>query len=376
MKIALVGGGSSAHLLAVLLSGQGHQVKVLTSKPKAWSHEIELETNNGILRGYITKADDDPVGIVGDAQLAIFCMPVHQYPVAARRLMPLFKVNKDCIVGTVYGQAGFDWIMYDEARKQNIEPPRHFAIGLLPWIARVKEYGKSVVSYGPKMRNGIATSDLPTYEYLQNNILDDFSFNYWGCGKFEKVPNFVTLALTVDNQIIHPSRCYALMCENTFWKTQEDIPYFYRDWDDYSSKVLKDVDADYTLVRASLMKKLPFLSNSYDFDYLGLEHWSYGSHNPDIKASFVNSQTLGLIKPPVALGADGFWHLDVEHRFFKDDFAFGLEIAKWFAKELACEVPHIDKLLKWFESDIKPHMRGKVERSCIQKFHLNELFHV
>lgn len=357
MRVAIVGGGSSAHVLAVLLSGRGHEVRILTSRPMMWSSELELETKDGLIKGRIKGAGNDEMLIVGSAQVVVFCMPVHQYPVALERIMPVLAQCPEIIVGTVYGQAGFDRMVQEAAQRRGCPVPRHFAIGLLPWIARTLEYGKRAISYGPKMRNGIATSDQFVFDCLQDGLLDDLSLNYWGCGKFEHVPNFLTLTLTVDNQIIHPSRCYALTQETLEWRTPDDIPYFYRDWDDLSSEVLKGIDNDYTVIRKAIFKVHPEWDNAYNLNYLGLEHWSYGSHNPDIKASFVNSATLSQIKPPIVQCPDGLWRLDVEHRFFKDDFAFGLEVAKSFARDYACNTPSIDKLLSWFDVEIRPRQR-------------------
>lgn len=355
MNVAIVGGGGSAHLLSVLLSERGHSVRLLSSKPDLWRRELDLLTDEGTIKGRIAKVSSNPYDIMHDAEVAFLCMPVHQYPVALRSVMSILSKNPKCIIGTVYGQGGFDWMVKATAKELGIAVPRHFAIGLLPWIVRTVVYGQSSISYGPKLVNGIATSDQATYELLQEHILDDLSFSYWGRGRFELVPNFITLTLTVDNQIIHPSRCYALTQRYESWLNDDEIPYFYRDWDDYSAEILRGIDDDYTLVRNALFSRFPTCLSKYNLDYLALEHWSYGSHNPDIKASFVNSTTLGHIKPPTVMNpTTKRFELDVNHRFFKDDFAYGLEICAWFARHLECRVPHVDALNTWFRNEIRP----------------------
>ena len=355
MNIALIGGGGSAHLLAVLLAGKGHCIRVLTSRPDKWNRTLILKTPDTVLTGTIDCATNDATSILDRMDIAFLCMPVHQYPLALSSLIPAIRKNPQCIIGVVYGQGGFDWMVQTACQRSDIPVCRYFAIGLLPWIVRTLDYGRQAITYGPKLRNGIACSDDETFKFLQKTVLDDLSYNYWKCGKFEQVPNFLTLTLTVDNQIIHPSRCFALMQETTSWESSEMIPYFYRDFDDFSTEILKGVDSDYTAIRAAYFNRFPNLDNVYNLDYLALEHWSYGSHNPDIRASFVNSETLKEIKPPVVRGLDGKFRLDVNHRFFKDDFAFGLEIAKWFAQELKCEVPYIDRLIKWYQDVIQPN---------------------
>lgn len=364
MKVAIVGGGASAHVLAVLLAKSGHEVRILTSRPKEWAQELELEAGDDLIRGSIVGATSSPFEAIHEASIAFMCMPVHQYPLALRTLAPVLASNQDCIIGPVYGQGGFDWMMEDVCKSYGLGRRRYFAIGLLPWIVRTKIYGKRAISYGPKFRNGIATSDLDTFDYLQENVLNDLSLNHWGCGGFERVPNFLTLTLTVDNQIIHPSRCYALSRLHPAWESESEIPYFYRDFDDSSATILQGVDDDYTSVRKALVVKHPDLDNKYMLDYLSLEHWSYGSHNPDIRASFVNSNTLREIKPPVAVCKDGLFRLDANHRFFKDDFTFGLAISQWFGNRLGCRTPHIDLLVNWYRREIVPRQIDVV-KYCI-----------
>ena len=371
MNVALIGGGSSAHLLAALLGNRNHRVKILTTRPSEWLNEITLHVGHDMIHGEIDGASSDPLNVVSEAQVVILCMPVHQYPVALLRIIPSLMNNPNCIVGAVYGQAGFDWMIRSAAQKFRVRVPRHFAIGLLPWIVRTLKYGESAISYGPKCRNGIATSDESTFDFLASNLLPDFSYNYWGTGTFERVPNFLTITLTVDNQIIHPSRCFALATQGASWEDTESVPYFYRDWDDYSAGILRGVDLDYTHVRSALFKRFPLLSNKYDLDYLGLEQWSYGSHNPDIKASFVNSTTLAHIKPPTVINNEGLHVLDFNHRFFKDDFAFGLEVCQWFADELTVEVPHIRRLIDWYHLIVQPQQTTMISPGIPPKYGLS-----
>lgn len=360
MNIAIIGGGSSAHILAALLGKQSYGVRILSSRPHEWQNQIELQAGSEKIYGQIQGASNNPRDVLADADVAILCMPVHQYNAAIMRIMPVLAQNPKCIIGTVYGQGGFDWMVKSFAKKLNIETPRHFAIGLLPWIARTISYGNSAISYGPKFRNGVACSDDETFEILATKLLKDFSYNYWGTGLFERIPNFLTVTLTVDNQIIHPSRCYALAANGNRWESNDDIPYFYRDWDDNSAEILRGIDSDYANVRQAIIKQFPDLQSPYNLDYLDLEHWSYGSYNPDIKASFVNSSTLKFIKPPT-IQENGEYVLDVDHRFFKDDFACGLEICEWFATEFCVDVPNVKKLIDWYRKEIQPRQSMVVE---------------
>lgn len=70
--------------------------------------------------------------------------------------------------------------------------------------------------------------------------------------------NFLSLTLSVDNQIIHTSRCLGLYkVYGTTWKNEESVPWFYKDYDDISAKLLADLDTDYTNIRNAIKKLHP-----------------------------------------------------------------------------------------------------------------------
>jgi hypothetical protein len=167
-------------------------------------------------------------------------------------------------------------------------------------------------------------------------------------GSFLQVGNFLSLTLSVDNQIIHPSRCYGLFLRyKGKWAHKEDIPYFYRDFDQQSADLLQELDADYTKIRSAIKAKYPNRDFQFMLDYLELERLSYQSANTDIRESFTTSATLGAIKPPTIQLASGEWVIDKDHRFFTDDIHYGLCIAKWIADQLSLDVPAIDRIINW-----------------------------
>ncbi len=360
MRVAIIGGGSTAHLLGALLTHHGHNVRVLTSRPLYWQHELLLRAGHENIMGRIDVASADPEVVIEGAQVAFLCMPVHQYINSLKVIMPALAKNPECIVGPMYGQGGFDWMIKYEAKRLNVPVPRHFVIGLLPWITRTINYGHESVYYGSNVRNTIATSSPDVFDYLSNRVLDDLGYTQWGCGKFEYVPNILTLTLTVDNQIIHPSRCYTLWTSGLGWETQGEVPYFYRDWDERSSQCLAGVDEDYVRVRATLFRHNPTLESVYNLDWLALQDWTYAEKNTGITSFFRDAESLRYIHTPVMRTQDNKLKLDVEHRFFKDDFAFGLEICAWLADQMKCDVPHISCLIDWYRKEISPLQKAAV----------------
>lgn len=224
-----------------------------------------------------------------------------------------------------------------------------FAIGLIPWICRTTEYGKHVENYGGKDLNVCAVDPAEKFDRLNALFLDDISWNPMGMGKFVQACSFLSLTLSVDNQIIHPSRCYGLWkkYDGGRWSSFEKVPYFYRDFDDCSAKILKNLDDDYSAVRDAVRKHFPDKPFNYMLSYLDLQRLTHRNKHTDIMSSFKYSGQLGLIKTPTIKADDGSYTLDTNCRFFTDDIPYGLLIAKWIAEKLNVQTPSIDEVIIW-----------------------------
>jgi len=174
LTITIVGGGSSAHTLIPLLSSSKYIVNLLTRKPERWSKNIELQyqTFNGDVikkfHGELNKISSEPEDVINEADVIFFCMPVSQYRHALHRIAPHLNKDKEVYVGTVYGQATFNW-MVDEIKKtfglQNIIT---FSFGLIPWICRILVYGKIGITYGVKPINIAAVEPKVHFDTLND----------------------------------------------------------------------------------------------------------------------------------------------------------------------------------------------------------------
>jgi len=353
-KITIIGGSNSAHTLIPLLSNRGHIINLLTQNPDKWSNQIEMQYTlpdnsiKSVVEGNISLISSDPSKVIPESTIIILSLPVSKYREVLHRIAPYISNDSNVYIGTIYGQGGFNWMVEEIKTKFNLNKINYFAVGLIPWITRTLEYGKIGLNYGAKAVNVVALSDKNKFDYLQNLILDDLCFNYFGKGKFVLSDNFLSLTLSVDNQIIHLSRLYSMFLKNGGeWKEKEQVPLFYKDYDDLSAEMLKMLDDDYTLLRSAVIEKFDSHSFKYMLNYLDLEQLSYNSSNENIKISFVNSETLGQIPTPVILDKNSNWVFDKSHRFFTDDLFYGLVIAKWIATELNIKVKTIDEIINW-----------------------------
>ncbi len=355
-KLVVCGGGSSAHTLIPFLKDSVFEVSVLTSRPEQWKNEILLEYHDpdgnilGNYSGRIEKASNNAAELIPYADYIVFCMPVHKYRDALlNEVGPyLNKQKKEVFVGTVYGQGGFNWMVDEMKNKYDLTNVVTFAFELIPWICRIIEYGHVGVTYGPKETNVAATYPNSYFEQVNEEFFEVVCNKWFGKGKTLQSDNFLSFTLSVDNQIIHTSRCLGLYRVNgSEWAKKEDVPMFYKDYDEVSADLLRDLDTDYSKIREAIKELYPNKDYSYMLDYLALERLTYNSENTDIKTSFTTSKTLVSIATPVVKNERGTWEVDRNHRFFMDDIYYGNCIAKWMAEKMNIEVPTIDAIIRW-----------------------------
>ena len=351
---AIVGGGASAHTLIPLLSSSNYRVNLLTSKPDRWSREIELQHqafNGDVIErfhGQLNVVSAEPGDVISEADVIFLCMPVSQYRNALHRIAPHLDPDKEVCVGTVFGQAGFNWMVDEIKRSFGLDRIITFSFGLIPWICRILEYGKIGITYGVKPINIAAVQPKAQFEALNGNIFEKVCLDWFGQGAFRQADNFLSLTFSVDNQIIHPSRCYGLFVRyGGEWDKLEDVPFFYKDFDTLSADTLTKLDADYSVIRESIKSKYPDKKFTYMLDYLALDRFSNQTGEYSVLNSFLQSKTLGAIKTPTVKTDTGKGVIDTNHRFFTDDIHYGLCIAKWAADRLVLGVPTIDEIIKW-----------------------------
>lgn len=353
-KLVIVGGGNSAHTIIPLLSKADFEVSVMTSRPQDWNHTIELEyqnTDGEVLETYHGDIDvitSNPKDCIPQADYVILCMPVHKYRVALQHIAPYINRDKHLVIGTVYGQGGFNWMIEEIQQKYNLSNLIVFSFGLIPWICRTKKYGHVGITYGVKDKNAAVVYPKTYFEQINKELFEPICYDWFGTGKVELLENFISITLAVDNQIIHPTRCYAIYKESGgSWTKMENVPLFYKDYDVFSAQCLAELDDDYTKIRKRIMEQYPDRDYHYMLNYMDLEHYTYGSSSESIVDSFVNSPTLQAIGTPVVVNDNGSIELDRNGRFFMDDIYYGIAIAKGIAEILQIDVPMIDKILHW-----------------------------
>ncbi len=362
--ITVMGGGSSAHVLIPLLSKTGLEVNLLTRKPQSWKNNISLDYRHPCgehictFKGKIDTVSSDPSEVIPDADIIILCMPVHAYRQALHSIAGHIDNNKKVFIGTVFGQAGFNWMTKEIADEFSLDNITTFAIGLIPWICRTEKYGSAGIVYGAKPVNVAAVSPKKDFPMLNEALLDKIVYGCFGHGRFTQADNFISLTLSLDNQIIHTSRLYGLFLEEDgVWDKKEDVPYFYKDFSAKSAQILAKLDSDYSLIRNKIKELYPDKDFTFMLDYIDLDNKTNLRNNRTVLETFENSNTLGAIRTPV-VHENGKWVIDKSHRFFYDDIYYGLCIAKWIAQKLSIDVVNIDNILTWAQGMLGERIIG------------------
>ena len=351
MNITIVGGGAITHTLIAIFSEAGHKVSLLTRNPNQWSDGVVsnyVDENGQILKvwsGSLDNVSSNPAEVMINAELIIFSLPVHSYFDTLKIVLPHLKKEKKIYLGSIYGQGGFNW-MVKSLTKNNYPKLNYFSFGLVPWICRVSKYGALGLTYGPKKINTIAMRFKEDFPYLNSVLLPILSID-GSSGTLKLVDNFLSLTLSVDNQLIHITRLYGLMYPNTgSWLQEKNVPYFYKDYDQFSADCLQKLDDEFSLIRQKITKVFNESDFTYLLNYLDQERLTYGEETRSIIDSFVNSKTLGQIKTPVIYDGNNYV-IDKSHRFFKDDIFNGIVIFKWYAEKLNIKTPFLNEILLW-----------------------------
>jgi hypothetical protein len=351
--ITVVGGGNSAHVLIPLLSNTDMVVNLLTRKPHKWEKTIKLDyvkpSGEYVLsfEGNLNKITDNPAEVIPESDVIILCLPVHIYRLSLHLIAPHIDRSRDIYIGTVYGQGGFNWMIEEIVSKFNLRNLKSFSFGLIPWICRKEKYGSKGLVFGAKPINVAATDSEETFDFLNRNLFKKIVFEHFGHGRFRRAGSFMSLTLSVDNQILHTSRMYDLYKEfGGVWNNIDEIPNFYRDFSDFAVFMLEGLDSDYSLIRNAIRERFPYKNFSYMLPYLELDNKTNRKKNKTILETFSNSDILAPIKAPV-VERNGKLVLDMTHRFFKDDIYYGLCVAKSIAQMLGIRTGYIDEVLRW-----------------------------
>ncbi len=324
MKICICGGGALGHTCAgFFLSNPHNQVNIYSGHPEQWSEYISVQDCNGVtFSGYLNKVTNLPENTVKEQDIILLCLPGFLIQSTLLAIKPYIG---DAVVGSIVSSTGF----FFEAHSILSPNTKLFGFQRVPFISRVKEYGKSAMILGYKTQLNVAFENIADKESFRNILSELFHT------RVSVLNSFYEAALSNSNPILHPARLYSLFHNSEEVPFQNSIP-FYSNWSDKSSRLLIDMDAEFF----QLVNKLDIQNIQTLLDYYGCSNATTLTK----KISTINA--FKDIMSPMRKENDK-WLIDWESRYFIEDFPFGLKFIKELCDYHNIYAPNISKVYDW-----------------------------
>lgn len=325
-KIVVVGGGNIGTLLCAELLHNNNDVKVYlnTRNREKWSNEIKVtDASNKLL--YTANNFIVTNKKIVDADLYFFTIPKHAIKNELEEYLQEVTSNNALFV-FIPGTGGIEHL-YAKRKNKNID-----FVGLqrVPFISRLNVYGHSVSLLSKKDVIYAATMSGNKYCIL-NDLLKI---------RVEYVPNYLAIALTPSNPILHTTRLYSLFTRFTPNEIVNDKILFYKMWDDESSEILLKADGEFQSICAAYSKLN--LTNVKSL----CQHYEVKSAK-EMTLKLASIEAFKNIEVPIK-SVNNEYSIDLNSRYFLEDFNYGLIIVKAFAEIANIKTKMIDEILLWY----------------------------
>ncbi|MBU5483064.1 NAD/NADP octopine/nopaline dehydrogenase family protein [Clostridium sp. MSJ-11] len=346
LNICILGGGNvGTLLLGDIGSNKDLSVRLFTSNPHKWSHEIEVCSNDNTVKykGKIDIISDNPEDVIGDADIIISTLPSQVFPKIIGKIKSFIKSRT--WIGVMPGSGGSEFYCKELLEIGCIL----FGFQRVHGISRIKEYGKSVYDLGKKNELHIAAIPVDQTESICMKLENIMKI------KCNPLPNYLNVTLTPSNSILHTTRLYTMFYhykEGLFW---DEVIDFYEEWNDEASKMLIACDEELQLLCKSIS----------GLNLTGVkslkEHYESGTPE-EMTKKINNIIPFKGIKAPMIKTQRGYIP-DFNSRYFLEDFPYGLCIIKGFCDVVGLDTPNIDKVLIWFEkiAEVEYYVNNKFE---------------
>ncbi|MBP0983222.1 MAG: NAD/NADP octopine/nopaline dehydrogenase family protein [Oscillospiraceae bacterium] len=329
MNVTVVGGGNVGTQLAVHCANAGHRVTMYTSRSDKFSMNLTIvdREQKTIMTGSLSKATSDPEEAFKTAELIIITFPTFCLRDISETLLPYtHKGLHIAILPGAFGELFF---------KNHIEMGAVvFGLQRVPSVARLVEYGKTVCATG--YRNELFAAAMPHDQTAECcHLMEDII----GI-KCSPIPCYLDLTLTPSNPILHTTRLRTIFKDYVNGTVYDSLPLFYEDWTDESSKLLLSCDEEVQMI----CYHLPDLDLSY---VRSLKEHYESSNAEQITAKISNIAGFRGLPTP-CIKTNGKYKPDFESRYFKADFAYGLEMIRQFAALSNTNAPNINETIEWY----------------------------
>lgn len=335
MNITIVGAGNIGTQVAVHAAAKGHSVTIFTDKYYLFSRVLTVvdDTNNIFLKGEVEKVTNDSDEAFLRADIIMITLPAFCQKEFAESYIRYAR--KDLYLIFFPGTGGCECI-FNNWIKRGV---RIFGLQRVPSVARLVEYGKIVKATG--YRDKLFLASIPNQN---ENLCCSFIADLFDIPCFD-LPNYLNVTLIPSNAILHTSRLYSIFKD--YRKTIDSyrqLPLFYEDWDLNSAKLLLECDEEVQQICSKI--------NLAGIDVRQVKSLKEHYESVDAKSLMNKISSIkgfkGLETPYIRLN-QGYLP-DLESRYFKSDFPYGLHILQEIGDLLNVSTPVIDMIWSWYKS--------------------------
>ena len=238
-------------------------------------------------------------------------------------------VAEKALIGVLPGGGGCEFFF----NKHFDSKKTLFGFQRVPFTAKLQEYGKEVNLKSWKSFSVVGT--------LQTDRVDFVCEQIEKCGfRIKKATNYLEIALTPTNPILHTSRTYELFRNYKKEHLFEERVKFYVGWTNEASTTLFEMDNELH----NLLNVIEDLSTCAIRPLS--EH--YESSTIEALTNKINSiPTFQSVFAPMK-EIDGKFIADTSSRMFTEDFPWGLVIIRSYFEFFGIAAPMMDKVLSWY----------------------------
>ena len=333
MNAAIIGGGNIGTYFAAVLSSNGVDVRIYTSRAQEWRENIETLSDEGIIYGQISLASDNISQVLRDCEIIFITHPASCFRGLDKLISPYIKTG--VYLGIIPGTGGAEFQFINCVNKGAVL----FGLQRVPAVARIIKYGHSVRVQGRRDRLKLAS--IPNYHAKE---IADFISKIFDM-PCDILPNYLNVTLTPSNPILHTSRLRVL-----FKNYHDGVIYpenflFYGSWDDESSSLLFALDNELQEICAILSEKLNI--NLCEVKSLRTH---YESSTPsELTRKIKSISSLNKLYSPMIKFNSGYIP-DFSSRYFTSDFPFGLAIIESIAGIINYNAQEIFNTMDWYRN--------------------------
>lgn len=333
MKVCIVGGG---HIGTTLLCYIKHthpkyRVSMYTRHPERFATSIKCNDIEGSF-SYTINPDcisKEAGQVAGGADIVYIALPHFAVEKAFADIAPY--VSGDAFIGVLPGGGGCEFF-FNKYFKGN---QTLFGFQRVPFTAKLQQYGTETNLKSWKPFSVVGT--------LQRGRIDVACEMIERCGlKTQKASNFLEVALTPTNPILHTSRTYELFGKYTRDHEFTEKSKFYVGWTDEASMTMFEMDRE--------LHKLLDAMSGIDTTAIRPLSEHYESPTIPLMTAKINSiPTFQSVYAPMK-EQNGKYLADTDSRMFTEDFPWGLLVIRSYFEYFGIEAPMMDKLLFWYSN--------------------------